>query len=91
MGVKHPRNRFCRIIKGKLGLKEKSLTTHFWKHTGGVALADADILMPKFKQAGRWASLLVVEEYMGHSHASKKKRMTLLDPKERENTASEKK
>eukprot|EP00957_Ditylum_brightwellii_P101999 7774086-Ditylum_brightwellii.AAC.1 len=90
MGVNHPRTKLFRMIKEKLGLKEKSLTAHFETQSGAVDLADAGISMPKLKQAGRWALLLVVEEYMEHSHASKKERMTLFDTK-KENAASEKK
>eukprot|EP00957_Ditylum_brightwellii_P154284 11741122-Ditylum_brightwellii.AAC.1 len=69
------------MIKEKLGLKDKSLAAHFGRHSGAVVLDDAGISMPNLKQVGRWASILVVEEYMEHSHASKKERLTLLNTK----------
>eukprot|EP00957_Ditylum_brightwellii_P059935 4550420-Ditylum_brightwellii.AAC.1 len=75
MGVNYPRSKFCRMIQEKLGLEEKSLTTHFGRQSTDVALVNAVMLMPNLKQAGRWASLLAVKEYMEHSHASKNKRM----------------
>eukprot|EP00957_Ditylum_brightwellii_P190176 14476389-Ditylum_brightwellii.AAC.1 len=68
MGFNCPRSRCCRMIKEKLGLDEKSITTHFGRQSGDVALANAGILMPNLKQAGRWALLVVVEEYMEYSH-----------------------
>ena len=89
MGINRPSSKFCRMIEEKLGLKAKCLTSHFGRRSGAVALADAGISMPNLKRAGRWASTLAVEEYMEHSHASKKERLTLLDTKKKE-TASEK-
>eukprot|EP00957_Ditylum_brightwellii_P201500 15325958-Ditylum_brightwellii.AAC.1 len=91
MGVNRPRSKFCRMIKEKLGLKEKTLTAHFGRCSGAVTLVDDGILMSSLKQAGRWALLLAVQEYMDHSHASKNKRMTLLHTEESNNPASEKK
>eukprot|EP00957_Ditylum_brightwellii_P150884 11488856-Ditylum_brightwellii.AAC.1 len=76
MGINHPRTKFCRMIEEKLGEAEKSFTAHFGGRSGAVALTDAGISMPNLKRAGRWASTLVVEEYMEHSHASKKERLT---------------
>eukprot|EP00957_Ditylum_brightwellii_P161510 12297324-Ditylum_brightwellii.AAC.1 len=58
--------------------------------SGAVALADAGISMPNLKHAGRWASTSVVEDYMEHSHASKKEHLNLLDTNKIK-TASEKK
>eukprot|EP00957_Ditylum_brightwellii_P092215 7020126-Ditylum_brightwellii.AAC.1 len=55
MGVNCPRTKTCRMIKEKLGLKEKSLTAHFGRQSGAVALADTGISMPNLKQAGKWA------------------------------------
>eukprot|EP00957_Ditylum_brightwellii_P153062 11651175-Ditylum_brightwellii.AAC.1 len=78
------------MIEEKLGLAEKSLTAHFGKRSGAVALADAGISMPNVKHTGRWASTLAVEEYIYHSQASKKERLTLLDTKKKK-TALEKK
>eukprot|EP00957_Ditylum_brightwellii_P161125 12267815-Ditylum_brightwellii.AAC.1 len=78
-----------RMIKEKLGLAEKRLTAHFGRRSGAVVLADAGIFMPSLKQAGRWASSLTVEEYMDHSHMSKKECLTLLDKKRK--AVSEKK
>eukprot|EP00957_Ditylum_brightwellii_P099787 7601401-Ditylum_brightwellii.AAC.1 len=72
MGYNWPRTKFCRMIEEKLGLAEKTLTAYFGWRSGAVALADEGISMPNLKQAGRWASTLVVEEYMEHSHASKR-------------------
>eukprot|EP00957_Ditylum_brightwellii_P020840 1571814-Ditylum_brightwellii.AAC.1 len=69
------------MIEEKLGLAERSLTAHFGRQSGAVALADAGISMPNLKCAGRWGSTLAVEEYMEHSHAAKKERPTLLDTK----------
>eukprot|EP00957_Ditylum_brightwellii_P174873 13315132-Ditylum_brightwellii.AAC.1 len=69
------------MIEEKLGLPEKSLTAHFGRRSGAIALADAGISMLNLKHAGRWASTLAVAEYMEHSHASKKKHLTLLDTK----------
>eukprot|EP00957_Ditylum_brightwellii_P061644 4677284-Ditylum_brightwellii.AAC.1 len=81
MGANHPRTKFCRMIEEKLGLKEKSLTAHFGWRSGANTLADAGISMLNLKQSGRWASILAVEEYIEHSHASKKEHLTLLDTK----------
>eukprot|EP00957_Ditylum_brightwellii_P136001 10371880-Ditylum_brightwellii.AAC.1 len=67
------------MIEEKLGLKEKSITAHFDRRSGAVALAYAGIPMPNLKQAGRWASILAVEEYMEHSYVPKKECLTLLD------------
>eukprot|EP00957_Ditylum_brightwellii_P112148 8550675-Ditylum_brightwellii.AAC.1 len=72
MGINRQRTTFCRMIEGKLGLAEKRLTAHFGRRSGAVALADAGISMPNLKRAGRWVSTSAVEEYMEHSHASKK-------------------
>eukprot|EP00957_Ditylum_brightwellii_P018416 1385853-Ditylum_brightwellii.AAC.1 len=83
MGINHPRTKFCRIIEEKFGLAEENLTAHFGRRSGAVAFADAGISIPNLKQAGRWASTLAVEEYMEHSHASKKECLTLLDTKKR--------
>eukprot|EP00957_Ditylum_brightwellii_P051808 3929001-Ditylum_brightwellii.AAC.1 len=47
--------------------------------SGTVALADAGISMPNLKRACRWASMSVVEQYMEHIHASKAKRVALLN------------
>eukprot|EP00957_Ditylum_brightwellii_P199319 15193272-Ditylum_brightwellii.AAC.1 len=69
------------MIEEKLGLAKKRLTAYFGRRSGAVALADASISMPNLKQAGKWASALAVEEYMYHSHASKKEHITLLDAK----------
>eukprot|EP00957_Ditylum_brightwellii_P099978 7619054-Ditylum_brightwellii.AAC.1 len=65
------------MIEEKLGLKEKSITAHFGRRSGAIALADAGIIMPNLKQASKWASTLAVKEYMEHSHASKKECLTL--------------
>eukprot|EP00957_Ditylum_brightwellii_P129363 9867965-Ditylum_brightwellii.AAC.1 len=62
MGVNCPRTKCCRMIEGKLGLAETSLTAHFGRRSGAIALADAGIFMPNLKCAGRWASTLAVEE-----------------------------
>eukprot|EP00957_Ditylum_brightwellii_P134193 10231126-Ditylum_brightwellii.AAC.1 len=70
MGINLPRANFFRMIEENLGLKEKSLTAHFIRQSGAVTLADAGIAMTNLKQAGRWASILAVEEYMEHSHMS---------------------
>eukprot|EP00957_Ditylum_brightwellii_P139425 10625457-Ditylum_brightwellii.AAC.1 len=43
--------------------------------------------MPNLKHASRWASTLAVEEYIEHSHASKKERLTLMDTKKKETTS----
>eukprot|EP00957_Ditylum_brightwellii_P063105 4790407-Ditylum_brightwellii.AAC.1 len=67
------------MIEGKLGLAEKSLTAHFGRRSGAIALADAGISMPNLKCAGRWTSTSAVEEYMEHGHASKKGHLNLLD------------
>eukprot|EP00957_Ditylum_brightwellii_P136814 10432708-Ditylum_brightwellii.AAC.1 len=69
------------MIEERLGLAEKSLTAHFDRRSGVITLADAGISMPNLKHAGRWASTLAVEEYMEHSHESKKGCLTLLDTK----------
>eukprot|EP00957_Ditylum_brightwellii_P116250 8867742-Ditylum_brightwellii.AAC.1 len=68
------------MIKKKLGLKEKSLPAHFRRQSGAVTLADAGTSMPNLKQAGRWASILEVEEYREHSHASKKECLLAICP-----------
>eukprot|EP00957_Ditylum_brightwellii_P069602 5287033-Ditylum_brightwellii.AAC.1 len=52
---------------------------HFGRCSGTVALADVGISMPNLKRAGRWVSISVVEQYMEHSHASKTKRVALLN------------
>eukprot|EP00957_Ditylum_brightwellii_P004776 364245-Ditylum_brightwellii.AAC.1 len=52
MGCNHPRTKFCRMIKEKLGLAEKSLTAHLGRRSGAVTLADAGISMSNLKQAG---------------------------------------
>eukprot|EP00957_Ditylum_brightwellii_P196562 14977067-Ditylum_brightwellii.AAC.2 len=53
---------------------------HFERCSGAVALADADISMPNLKRAGsRWALISAVKQYMEHIHASKVKRVALLD------------
>eukprot|EP00957_Ditylum_brightwellii_P077578 5895180-Ditylum_brightwellii.AAC.1 len=83
MGINHPRTNFCRMIEEKLGLAEKSLTSHFGRRSGTIALADAGISMPNLKLAGRWASTLAVEECMEHIHAGKKECLILLDTKKR--------
>eukprot|EP00957_Ditylum_brightwellii_P182529 13904290-Ditylum_brightwellii.AAC.1 len=67
------------MIEEKLGLKQKSLTTHFGRQSGAVALTDAGISMPIYNRVGTWASILAVQEYIEHSHASKKEHLTLLD------------
>eukprot|EP00957_Ditylum_brightwellii_P162612 12382545-Ditylum_brightwellii.AAC.1 len=91
MGINRPRSHFCRMIENKLGLTENTLTTHFGRRSDTAALADAGISMPKeFKKTGRWASISVVEQYMEHSHASKDKRVILLN-KTQKNTAAAKK
>eukprot|EP00957_Ditylum_brightwellii_P016028 1207823-Ditylum_brightwellii.AAC.1 len=72
MGINCPRTKFCRMIEGKLGSAEKSLTAHCGRRSGAVALADAGISIPNLKRAGRWASTLAVEEYIEHIHASKR-------------------
>eukprot|EP00957_Ditylum_brightwellii_P127571 9728572-Ditylum_brightwellii.AAC.1 len=82
MGINCPRTKFFRLIEANLGLTEKSLTAHVGRRSGAISLADAGISMPNLKEAGRWASTLADEEYMGHIHASKKERLTLLDTKE---------
>eukprot|EP00957_Ditylum_brightwellii_P175421 13354075-Ditylum_brightwellii.AAC.1 len=69
------------MIGERLGLAEKSLTVHFGRRNSDVALAGAGISVPNLKQAGRWVSISAVEEYMEHSHVSKKKCLTLLDTK----------
>eukprot|EP00957_Ditylum_brightwellii_P013477 1017079-Ditylum_brightwellii.AAC.1 len=61
---------------------KKQLADH-GRRSGVVALAGAGISMPNLKQAGRWASISAVEEYMEHSHASKKECPTLLDTKKK--------
>eukprot|EP00957_Ditylum_brightwellii_P168837 12851397-Ditylum_brightwellii.AAC.1 len=81
MGINHPSSKFCSMIEEKFGLKEKCLIAHFGRRSGAISFADAGILMPNLKCAGRWASTLAVKEYMDHSHASKKERLTLLDTK----------
>eukprot|EP00957_Ditylum_brightwellii_P169939 12935012-Ditylum_brightwellii.AAC.1 len=53
MGANRPRTKFCRMIKEKLGLAEKSLAAHFGRRSGAIVLADAGIFMPNLKQAGR--------------------------------------
>eukprot|EP00957_Ditylum_brightwellii_P030635 2321327-Ditylum_brightwellii.AAC.1 len=70
-----------RMIEEKLGLAEKCLTAHFGRRSVAIALADVGNSMPKLKQAGRWAATLAGEEYMEHSHTSKKEHLTLLDSK----------
>eukprot|EP00957_Ditylum_brightwellii_P118399 9030305-Ditylum_brightwellii.AAC.1 len=72
MGYNHQRSKFCRMIEEKLGLEEKSLIAHFARRSEAIALANIGIFMPNLKRSGMWASTLVVEEYMEHSHASKK-------------------
>eukprot|EP00957_Ditylum_brightwellii_P031739 2406857-Ditylum_brightwellii.AAC.1 len=62
------------MIENKLGLTENTLTMHFGRHSGAVALADLGISIPNLKRADRWAFISVVEQYMEHSHASKDKR-----------------
>eukprot|EP00957_Ditylum_brightwellii_P034914 2645680-Ditylum_brightwellii.AAC.1 len=87
MGIDCSRTKGCRMIEEKLGLIEKSLTAHFGRRSGAIALADAGISMSNLKRAGRWASILAVEEYMKHSHASKKEHLTLLDtPQKKQNS-----
>eukprot|EP00957_Ditylum_brightwellii_P113452 8649845-Ditylum_brightwellii.AAC.1 len=83
MGANCLRTKFCMMIKGKLGLTEKSLTAHFVRRSEVIALADVGILIPDFKQTGRWASTSAVEEYMEHSHAFKKEHLALLDTTKR--------
>eukprot|EP00957_Ditylum_brightwellii_P146095 11123911-Ditylum_brightwellii.AAC.1 len=63
---------------------------HFGRCSSTVALADAGISVPNLKRAGRWASISMVDQYMEHSHASKAKRVTLLN-KKHINTAAAKK
>eukprot|EP00957_Ditylum_brightwellii_P162164 12347102-Ditylum_brightwellii.AAC.1 len=69
------------MIENKLSLEENSLTTHFGRCSGAVALEDVGISMPNLKRAGRWASISAVEQYIEHSDASKAKRVVLLDKK----------
>eukprot|EP00957_Ditylum_brightwellii_P208708 15358612-Ditylum_brightwellii.AAC.1 len=71
------------MIEEKLGLAEKCLTVYFGRRSGAVALTDAGTSMPNLKCAERWSSTLAVEEYIEHSHASKKEHLTLLDTKKR--------
>ena len=77
MGYKKPTS-FCRMIEEKLGLEEGSLTTHFGRQSGAVALADAGCSKIELKQAGRWDSDAVAEDYISHSHAAKTKRVGML-------------
>eukprot|EP00957_Ditylum_brightwellii_P080693 6137002-Ditylum_brightwellii.AAC.1 len=78
------------MIENKLGLTENTITTHFGRHSGAVALADAGISMPNLKRADRWASISVVEQYMKHSHTSKDKRVTLLNRTQKSTAAAKK-
>ena len=67
------------MIKEKLGLEQGSLTTHFGRQSGAVALADAGCSKIELKQAGRWDSDSVAEDYISHSHAAKVKRVGMLE------------
>eukprot|EP00957_Ditylum_brightwellii_P209623 15362516-Ditylum_brightwellii.AAC.1 len=60
------------MIQEKLGLTEKSLTGHFGRKSGVVALADSGISMPNLKQADRWASTLAVENIWNTSMCLKR-------------------
>eukprot|EP00957_Ditylum_brightwellii_P019281 1454380-Ditylum_brightwellii.AAC.1 len=64
---------------------------HFGKQSGAVSLAVAVISMPNLKRAGRLALILVVEQYMEYIHASKTKRVTLLNKKEKQMATPKKK
>ena len=79
MGYRAPNVKFCRLIEKKLGLPEKTLTSHFGRRSGAVALADAGCTMLALKRAGRWASNAVAEGYISHSKATKKERAEMFE------------
>ena len=68
----------CGRFEEILGLPKGTLTTHTFRRSGAMALANNGASLIQLKRAGRWSSSAVAEGYIENSLPEKRKQVSLM-------------